>query len=101
MVSFTAVSYTHLDVYKRQIHYIMLYVDGFSVFCTDKSHGMGAVLEIGFFFVLILFYQFGTGYSFGVHGYQCLHAVTAVNVEQLAEMCIRDRDFSDRIYKEL
>ena len=66
------------------IHYIMLYVDGFSVFCTDKSHGMVAVLEIGCFFFLILFYQFGTGYSFGVHGYQCLHAVTAVNVEQLA-----------------
>ena len=69
---------------RARIHYIVLYVDGLAVFSTDKGHGVVTVLKVGSLFILVLFYQFGTGYCFGIHRYQCLHTVTTVNVQQLA-----------------
>ena len=83
-ISFGTCQLVHTAVGTR-IHHIMLYVDSLPFLRADKGHGVVAVLELdGVVDQTIAFAQFRTADSFRVHSHQCLHAVAAVNVEQLA-----------------
>ena len=67
-----------------RIHYIVLYVYGLALFGAYHGHGVVAVGKILGGLAGLLLNPLRGAYSLGVHGYEYIHLVASMNVEQLA-----------------